>query len=119
MATFREDDTFAEARFLDIVQGDRGLALELAEIFLSELEPRMHEIKAAIRSREAGRLQSAAHALKGSAMSMSAKAVGAAAHSLELVGASGTVEGAEVLFKELESNAVDLRDRLTAFANGN
>jgi HPt (histidine-containing phosphotransfer) domain-containing protein len=117
MASFREDDTFGEARLLDIVQGDRGLALELAEIFLSELEPRMQDIKAAIGSGDAERLESVAHALKGSATSMSAKAVAAAAHSLELVGASGTVDGAEILFKELDSNALDLRDRLTAFAN--
>jgi HPt (histidine-containing phosphotransfer) domain-containing protein len=119
MATFREDDSFGEGRLLDIVQGDRGLAIELAEIFLSELEPRMREIKAAIQGGDARQLQSVAHALKGSAASVSGKAVAASALSLEVLGASGSIEGAGGLFAELESNAVDLRDRLTAFANSN
>jgi two-component system, sensor histidine kinase and response regulator len=116
MASFAEDDTFGEARLLDIVQGDRELAMELAEIFLSELEPRVREIEAAIRGRDARQLQSAAHALKGSAASVSGKAVAAAALCLEHLGASGTVDGADKLFLELESSAADLRDRLTAFA---
>jgi HPt (histidine-containing phosphotransfer) domain-containing protein len=118
MASFGEDDTFGETRLLEIVQGDRDLAVELTEIFLSELEPRLREIEAAIRGCDSRQLQSAAHALKGSAASVSGKAVAATALCLEQLGANGTVEGAQPLFAALESRAADLRDRLTAFAKG-
>jgi HPt (histidine-containing phosphotransfer) domain-containing protein len=117
MSSFKEDDSFGEASLLEIVQGDRELAVELTQIFLSELEPRIREIQAAIRSGDARELRSAAHALKGSAASVSGKAVAATALSLEHLGANGTVEGAEALFPVLESRAADLRERLVAFAH--
>jgi HPt (histidine-containing phosphotransfer) domain-containing protein len=110
------DDIFGEAHLLDIVQGDRQLAIELANIFLGELEPRMDEIAESIRSGDARRLESAAHALKGSALSVSAKGVADSALSLELLGRSGKVEGADALLTELTSAATKLRASLSAFA---
>jgi HPt (histidine-containing phosphotransfer) domain-containing protein len=110
------DETFREAEFLDIVQGDRMLAIELAQLFLDDLEPRMEEIRAAIRSGDPRRLRSAAHTLKGSAGSVSGARVAASALALEVLGRSGKIDGAEGLFTELTAAGADLRLCLTKFA---
>ena len=110
------EETFGEARLLEIVQGDRALAVELSQIFLGELEPRMQDIRESIRSGDAQQLQSTAHALKGSAGTVSGGRVAGVALSLEMLGGTGNTEGADALFSELESAGADLRAHLTAFA---
>ena len=109
------DEVFDEQQLLAVVQGDRTLAAELAQIFLEELQPRMLEMREAIRTKDANRLQSVAHALKGSSGSVSAPRVAAGAGSLEALARTGQMNGAEQLFEAMAVEVIALEKRLSEF----
>ena len=103
-----------EAALLETVGGDRTLVIELAEIFLEELHPRMREIRTAIGDKDCGRLQFSAHTLKGSASAITARRVALAAGSLESIARSENLDGAPGILVELEKDVDQLRERLLA-----
>jgi CheY-like chemotaxis protein/HPt (histidine-containing phosphotransfer) domain-containing protein len=106
--------TFDEAALLVLVSGDRGLAAELAELFLDDLEPRMTEIKAAVMGSDAERLRAGAHALRGSAATMMAQNVATAAGALEGIGRSGLLDGVQRALEDLNVALAIVRPRLVA-----
>ncbi len=113
-----ESEALDEAALLILVGGDKKLAAELAGLFLSEIEPRMNEISAAVTDRDAVRLRSGAHALRGSAATMQADNVSAAAGELETMGRSGLLDGVQRALENLNVAMAILRPRLVALAGG-
>jgi len=109
-------DALDEAALMKLVGGDRGLAGELAELFLEDLEPRLTEITAAVQGLDADRLRSAAHALRGSAGSLRAENVSAAAGALEAIGRSGVLDGVQHALEALNIALASLRPRLVELA---
>jgi HPt (histidine-containing phosphotransfer) domain-containing protein len=94
--------------------GSRELAVELAEIFLSELDSRIDEFVAALADGSATRLQFAAHTLRGSAGSLSAYQVTASAATIEDMARRGDVSGARAIFERLRGELELLAGRLGA-----
>ena len=113
-----ESGALDEAALLVLVGGDQKLAGELAGLFLTDIEPRMKEITAAVTERDAVRLRAGAHALRGSAATMQAESVSAAAGALEAMGRSGLMEGVQRALEELNTAMAILRPRLVALAGG-
>jgi HPt (histidine-containing phosphotransfer) domain-containing protein len=94
--------------------GSRELAVELAVIFLSELDSRIDEFVAALADGSATRLQFAAHTLRGSAGSLSAYQVSASAATLEDMARRGDISSARPIFERLRGELELLAGRLGA-----
>lgn len=101
---------------MTLVGGDRGLASQLAALFLEDLGPRVTEITAAVSELDARRLHAGAHALRGSAGSIKAENVAAAAGLLETMGRASNLEGVQRALDELTIAVANLRPRLVALA---
>ncbi len=114
--TYRDAGDLDEAALLILVDGDRGLARELAVIFLEDLGPRVAEITEAVTGRDPDRLRAGAHALRGSAATMMANNVSVAATALETMGRSGLLDGVQQALEELNRALALLRPRLVALA---
>jgi two-component system sensor histidine kinase/response regulator len=102
-----------EKALLVTVGGDRGLARELAQIFLQELDSRMPEMASAVLARDKTRLQFAAHVLRGSAASLSATRVTNTAAELETMARAGEMATADATFARLKGELGSLSARLT------
>ena len=103
-----------ETALMTLVDGDRALASQLAELFLEDLGPRVTEITTAVSELDAKRLQVGAHALRGSAGSIKADIVAAAAGVLETMGRASKLEGVQRALDELTVAVASLRPRLVA-----
>jgi HPt (histidine-containing phosphotransfer) domain-containing protein len=114
MQSRSESEALDETALLKLVEGNHGLAGELAQLFLSDIEPRMNEITTAVTERDAARLRTGAHALRGSAATMMANNVAAAAGALETMGRSGLLDGVQRALEELNVAMAILRPRLVA-----
>jgi signal transduction histidine kinase/DNA-binding response OmpR family regulator len=110
------EKTLDEAALMKLVGGNRELASELAELYLTDLEPRVNEITAAVGARDGVRLRSAAHALRGSSGSIKAEDVSAAAGVLEGIGQSGELDGVLRALELLNVAVATLRPRLVLLA---
>jgi HPt (histidine-containing phosphotransfer) domain-containing protein len=88
--------------------------VELAAIFISELDSRTEEFVAAFAEGSATRLQFAAHTLRGSAGSLSAHQVTASAATLEDMARRGDVTSARPIFERLRGELQLLATRLGA-----
>jgi CheY-like chemotaxis protein/HPt (histidine-containing phosphotransfer) domain-containing protein len=111
-----ETETLDEAALMNLVGGNRELASELAELYLTDLEPRVGEIAAAVCARDGDRLRVAAHVLRGSSGSMRAGHVSAAAGVLEAMGRSGEMDGVLRALELLNVAVANLRPRLMLLA---
>jgi two-component system sensor histidine kinase/response regulator len=109
-------ETLDEAALMKLVGGNRALASELAELYLTDLEPRLTAITAAVGARDGDRLRAAAHALRGSSGSMKAESVSAAAGVLEAMGRSGEMDGVLRALELLNVALASLRPRLVLLA---
>ena len=110
------EKTLDEAALMKLVGGNRELASELAELYLTDLEPRVNEITIAARARDGVRLRAAAHALRGSSGSIKAENVSAAAGVLEGMGQSGELDGVLHALELLTVAIATLRPRLVLLA---
>jgi HPt (histidine-containing phosphotransfer) domain-containing protein len=98
---------FCEA-LLSRVGGDRGIFVELCDIFLDDAPKRLAAIRAALGSGDAQALRAAAHAFKGSAGVFDADAIVAAARQLEQLGGQGDLTAAPPLVETLEARTREL-----------
>jgi PAS domain S-box-containing protein len=105
-----------EAAALSRVGNDRSLLQELAQLFLLECPRNLGDLQTAVRERNAAKLKAAAHALKGSVDTFGAKSAFAAALRLEILGRSGTLDGAEMALATLEKEIDRLQPALAALA---
>jgi HPt (histidine-containing phosphotransfer) domain-containing protein len=78
-----------------------GFMEELVNVFLVEGATEVGQIRGAIEARDANAMLNGAHRLKGSAMNLGCGALADAAEAIEVLGRSGTVEGADALVDRL------------------
>jgi signal transduction histidine kinase/CheY-like chemotaxis protein/HPt (histidine-containing phosphotransfer) domain-containing protein len=101
-----ENTAFNEKQALAVVDGDMELFREIVGLFLDESPKTMAEIKNAIDSSDAERLNRAAHSLKGSAGNFGARPVAETALRLEMMGKNknliGAMEAFALLTDEME-----------------
>lgn len=98
------------------VDGDEELLREVAQLFLADYPRALGEIREAIASGDAKRLEREAHGLKGAAANFGAEPVVAAALELELMGRKGETGGAEAGLASLEALLNQLREELEPLA---
>jgi CheY-like chemotaxis protein/HPt (histidine-containing phosphotransfer) domain-containing protein len=83
-------------------EGEPDIVQELAEAFQSETPPLLKDLHLAIAEVQSEQLRRTAHNLKGSSHNLGARTMAALSAELELLGKSGTVEGAAALVTRLE-----------------
>ena len=96
------------------VGGRKDLLKQMVELFFSECDRLMTEIRASIRVADAPLLRRLAHSLKGSADCFAAEASVSAAERLELIGKHGDLTGADEAFAKLEVEIARLNLALAA-----
>ena len=101
---------------LDRVGGDEELLTEIARLFLEDSPSIMADIRLAVISKDAPRLEHAAHSLKGSVANFGADPVRDAAFELERMGRSKDLSRAGAAFEYLEAVFARLLPELEALA---
>jgi HPt (histidine-containing phosphotransfer) domain-containing protein len=100
-------------KLLAAFEGDRELIADLAEIFMDDLPGQCSAIETAMSEGNADGLRAAAHALKGASSNFRVESVTSKALELEMIGRSGTTEGAGPVFQELKRRLALLQDDLS------
>jgi HPt (histidine-containing phosphotransfer) domain-containing protein len=103
---------------LERVGGDRELLEEVATVFLSTAPDLIRQIREAVASRDAAKLQRAAHTLKGSLGNFAAQAACDAALRLEERGRSGNLDGVGEALARLEEEMRRLLPILASLGGG-
>ena len=108
-------DLFNSAEALARVDGDAELMANLIEIFFVESGPMMEAIRAAVASRDTGKLEKSAHRLKGSVSVFGARTVSATAFELEKMGRGGDLTNVAEFLEQLEQQITSLQPALRQF----
>jgi signal transduction histidine kinase/HPt (histidine-containing phosphotransfer) domain-containing protein len=96
---------------MGIVDGDKGLMTELAQIFLKDYPVQMTALRQAIDRGDARQLERTAHSLKGALGTIAADKARTLAYELEIMGHSARLDKAAIILRELTAEL----ERLTAF----
>ena len=99
-------------RIEDATGGDREFLEELVDIFLTDAEERVEELKEALSRGEADAFSRTAHKLKGSSANMGAVRLTDIARDMESMGRSASLNGAEALMGPLQEELVRVRESL-------
>ena len=83
-------------------EGEPDIVQELAEAFQFETPPLLEALRQAVAEGQSEALKRAAHNLKGSSYNLGARSMADLSAELEILGKSGTVEGAAALVTRLE-----------------
>ena len=113
-----QTSAFDATELLERMGGDHELLAELLELFREDAGIQGEALRSSIAASDAEALFEAGHALKGSAANFTADRVVDLAFQLESLGRSGTTEGAQPIFVELESAIDELITGLTEFVSG-
>lgn len=97
-----EGTVFDRATFLEYVDGDVDIAQRAIAVLLETLPDRLEAIRVAVASRDSAALRAAAHSVKGSVAFFAAPVVVAAAYRLEIMGSSGDLGQAGMVYFDLE-----------------
>jgi two-component system sensor histidine kinase/response regulator len=110
------DDAVLDSLAALQAEGEGDIVKELVEIFLRETPPRFDKLRGFIEGEDAEGLHREAHGLKGTAASLGARRFSQIAKAMEEGGRAGSVEGADVLLRDLreefERVAAALRARV-------
>ena len=99
--------------FLDRVQDDKELLLELLDIFSKDFKEKRKHLDSAVKSKDYEQLRSIAHSVKGASGNISAKAVRAICMTLEDMGKNQHLNGIEQLLVDLDKQFEILQGRIT------
>jgi len=99
---------------LSLLEGDVGLLVEIAGLFLEGYKLSLLEIRNAIANRDGEALEFTAHTLKGALASFGARSSFAAAERLETMGRNGQLDGALEAWEALTSQIERLTPALAA-----
>lgn len=97
---------------LSRVGGDAELLKEIAVLFLDDYPKSLIELRAAVKARDAKRVERSAHGLKGSVSNFGAGAAVEAALQLEIMGRAQQLVEVEHVLRSLELALAALRPEL-------
>jgi HPt (histidine-containing phosphotransfer) domain-containing protein len=102
-------------RMLARLDGDRGLAVQLAGIFIDEYPNMLQRLRDAVTAGSADDVRRAAHALKGSISNFIDGGPTATAYELETMGRKGQLDGTRPLLDRLDRELIELTVCLREF----
>jgi two-component system sensor histidine kinase/response regulator len=82
-------------------EGDPDIVKELVDIFIREMGPRLERLDRAVADGDADALMREGHGIKGTSLSIGAGPLAGIARVLEEGGHNGSVEGADVVLRDL------------------
>ncbi len=103
---------------LGVVDSDRELLREMAQLFLNQCPKLLGEIRDSVLRGDAPAVEQAAHKLKGSVGSLGAQRAYQAALRLEELGEAGDVKGFQQAYPEFEEAVMRLQDAVAKLASG-
>jgi HPt (histidine-containing phosphotransfer) domain-containing protein len=103
---------FDEASLWDRVNEDSELLGDLLQIFTQEYPVMLQKLQAALEEKSMVEIARFSHKLKGSALQFSAHPAANTAGRLEKMAQAGALEGADVLFAQLQQEIAELADAL-------
>ncbi len=107
------------AHLLHTTGGNEKLVKSLTKSFLADAPKRLAAIRAALATKNAAKLDTAAHALKGSVAIFGAQTAVTAAKNLEAMGRSRNLSGADAQFRALQAAMQQLQIELLKIAPQN
>ncbi len=114
----RTPRVFDEAALLCRVEGDTQLLREIVDLFQSECQRMLGDVKSALDRRDAKALENAAHAFKGSVGNFCADTAVEIARNLESAARAEDLTGAERVFQSLLVEVADLQSALSKYGQG-
>jgi PAS domain S-box-containing protein len=111
-------EIFDRNQILASMDGDMDLLREIVGMFMEEYPATLDEIKRAISTGDANRLDRSAHALKGLVGNFGARPAYGLAEKLEMMGKEGKLEGAREALGNLEDEMISLKKALADLADG-
>jgi len=114
-------DVFDLSSALETADGDKGIFVEIADLFLDGLTDSIAGIQDGIARNDANAVEQAAHSLKGSVGNFGARRAYEIAYRLEVLGRNGKLGESEDTISELEREFRDLeaamKDTLSEMKN--
>ena len=107
-------DIFDRTLALSRVGGDAELLKEIALLFLEDYPQSLRELREAIETGDAKRVERAAHGLKGSVSNFGARTAVEAAYRIETMGRAQQLTSVEPALRMLERALAALRPNLEA-----
>ena len=107
-------DTSITAQLLDLEQEEPGFLCDVIDSFFRTAEDSIARMKTAILGGDIQALRAAAHMVRGSSQQLGVRRFGVTCRKLEQL---DTIEGADALLVELESDLEGARDALTGLAD--
>jgi signal transduction histidine kinase/DNA-binding response OmpR family regulator/HPt (histidine-containing phosphotransfer) domain-containing protein len=103
---------FNKAVLLHRLGGDEELLHEMVQLFLDTLPRQLHDLRAALASKDAAKIAATAHSLMGAVGNFGTTPAWELAQRLELAGQKGNLAEAEPLVAELENALQQVQDAL-------
>lgn len=94
--------------FLERVQDDKELLLELLDIFLEDYQLKRDLLQKAIDNKDFDEVRNLGHSLKGASGNISAKGLREVLMQIEEMGKNGNIDGIDELVKAMDSNFSEL-----------
>jgi len=107
-----EDQVLDLKEFLERVQDDKELLLELLDIFVEDYKDKSQQLNEAVQRNNYEQMRSVAHSLKGSSGNISAKVMRQTFTKLEEMGQNNNLTGAGDLLKNLKGQFEDFTARI-------
>jgi len=98
--------------FLERVQDDKELLLELLDIFLEDYQGKRQQLTEALAGKNAEEVRNVAHSLKGASGNISAKPLRAVLVQIEEGAKKGDISGVPALLPELDKQFSRLVERI-------
>ena len=103
------DDIIDLNEFLDRVQGDKELLVELFDIFIQDFQDKRNVLKEAVVKKDFEQIKSVAHSLKGASGNISAKPLRATFLQLEEMIKTNQWKDAEQILTNMDRQFSDLQ----------
>ncbi len=112
------DNVFDLQEFMERVQNDKELLLELLDIFVEDYKTKRQLLSEAIDKQDYEQVRSIAHSLKGATGNISAKALRQTFMQIEEMAKAGNLEGIDKILVILDSQYEELQSRIDAVRSG-
>ena len=107
------DDVFDLEEFLERIQNDWALLLELFDIFIDDFRQKRKSIDQAVVKKDYEQMRRLAHSVKGSAGNISAKSLRTAFIQFEAMAKKNDLTGIDTILTNIDQEFQKFTDRIT------